>query len=222
MWWILGIPSICAVCFCLYVTFLYTQTNCTYDELFWWVPEWIPLRWALNEEEDYRAKYRFKTRGWMLQKWDAFYYKYVERVIHGISIALFVLLAPALIIFVFMYLFYCGWQWLWDLLKTRAMLPILFAFFGLFFGVFGLYGALAGASIGFIFGFIFECMKVSDIEKPIISKPYITGFQTKDETKTTATAATPIYGSYYHERPWIWKGWQIESGPKEDSLRKDL
>jgi hypothetical protein len=219
MWWMLGIPSICAVCVCLYVAFLYTQTNCTYNDLFWWVPEWIPLRWMLGEEEDYRMKYRFKTRGWLLQKWDNFYYKYIEPVLHVFYVCLFLVAAPALIIFVFLYLFYCGWQWLLELLKNRAMLPILFAFFGLFFGVFGWQGALVGAGIGFFLGVIFECMKINDVDhKPTTSKPYLTGFQTK--TVEPEPKATTSY--YYHDRPWIWKGWQIESGPKEDSLRKDL
>jgi hypothetical protein len=221
MWWILGIPSICAVCVCFYVTFLYTQTNCTYDDLFWWVPEWIPLRWILGEDENYRMKYRFKTRGWLLQKWDNIYSKYIEPLLHVIGIGIFLVLSPALIVFVFLYLFYCGWQFLWDLLKTRAMLPILFAFFGLFFGVFGWQGALAGMAIGFILGVLIECIKINDLDhKPTTSKPYLTGFQNKAVEKETTV--TPIYNAYYHERPWVWKGWQIESGPKEDSLRKDL
>lgn len=219
MWWLFGIPSICAVIVCLYLTFLYTQTNCTYDELFWWVPEWIPLRWMLGED-DYTPRYNFKTRGWLLQQWDKCYYKYIEPVFHVLTVGVFIVFCPALIVFVFLYLFYCGWQALWDLLKTRAMLPILFAFFGLFFGVFGWQGALSGAAIGFILGILIECMKINDVDyKPISSKPYLTGLKnTTEEPKT----ATPAYTTYYHERPWIWKGWQIESGPKEDSLRKDL
>jgi hypothetical protein len=220
MWWLLGIPSIFAVLVCLYVAFLYTQTNCTYEDLFWWVPSWAPLRWMLGEEEDYRPNYRFKTRGWLLQKWDNIYFECVKPILNILGVCIFLVLSPALIIFVFLYLFYCGWRFLIELLKNRAMLPITFAFFGLFFGVFSWQGGLIGSGIGFIIGVFLECMKINDVEhKPTTSKPYLTGLKS---TETKTVVATPVYTSYYHERPWTWKGWQIESGPKEDSLRKDL
>lgn len=221
MWWMLGIPSICLVLTCLYVAFLYTQTNCTYDDLFWWVPEWIPLRWLLGEDNYNIKRYRFQTRGWLLQRWDSFYYTYLEPVFQIIGICIFLLFSPILIAFVFLYLFYCAWSALWEFVRTRAMLPIIFSFFGLFFGVMGWQGALIGFVGGFLIGLLIDAVKVSDADYYKPSKPYLhTGFQTKTEPKTVTT--TPVYGSYYYERPWIWKGWQIESGPKEDSLRKDL
>lgn len=90
----------------------------------------------------------------------------------------------------------------------------------------GMPGVGIGALFGLMMGSIFELIRVSADDKNWSNNGSWLGLP-YEEGNNTATVYTGGNGGFYgpyqrkYEKPWVWKGFQTEGGPKEDDIRLD-
>lgn len=114
-----------------------------------------------------------------------------------------------------------------DFLKDKIALTLVCILGGLLLGICGgQTGAAMGAFFGFILGIILEITKWvdnSNIRATQINgsggwyMPFDDGNYTANNNGLVRTRAVRSY-----EKPWVWKGFQVHEGPKEDRLRRDF
>ena len=136
-------------------------------------------------------------------------------------------LAPFAIIFG---IFWCIWltiiiiknlvadvvEWL----RNKVAITLVCTLAGLLLGVFGgTTGAATGAALGFLCGVVLEMVRWTDSSLPNnkawFGLPYDEGVHNAQQTGCGLIRVRTV------EKPWIWKGFQVKQGPREDNLRRD-
>lgn len=80
-------------------------------------------------------------------------------------------------------------------------------------------GVIYGAGYGFFMGLIFELMRYLDFQETGTTMAKNTFFE--GVYGGSATTYGPYKKQQQQEKPWTWRGFQVDEGPREDDIRLD-
>ncbi len=173
---------------------------------------------------------------WRIHCWDLIYYidcflRCIFTILFYAFIACLAMLSsPILIPLASFYLILIWAPMIINWLKERVSLTLPLTICGFGLGSYaGVEAGAMGSVIAFLMGMLFDITLWSDNNTTYSNQAWIPDRQPYQPYQTTTFYNyEPVnYGNggivkVKPERPWAWKGFQVNSGPKEDDLRKDL
>lgn len=120
---------------------------------------------------------------------------------------------------------------IYEWIRDKIAITLVCTLAGLLLGICGgATGAAGGAALGFFLGVILELVRWTDTNQTYGTKTYKQGnwlglpyddgvYESPQQQQVSSLYTGKVR---YYEKPWTWKGFQVDKGPKEDTLRRDV